>query len=187
MTDDNETMILPESLTAEIWLTFAARYGNTWVSQYGADPAGFASREWRSTLAGLSGEQVRAGFSADVLRGADWPPSSTVFRAMCLSIPSLANARYWFDHGEKDDFDRTVAQFLNVYGYDNAAGPRQDRMFREAYELAKAHLVGGGEPPPKPVIAIAPPPPPPPKPPSPEQQSRVRALMAELSAKLSMP
>ena len=68
-----------------IWLQMAARYGVSWTSQHGDAPDSFTGAEWRETLAGISPQQIKDGFAHDVLRADKWPPTSTMFRAMCLS------------------------------------------------------------------------------------------------------
>lgn len=149
-------------------MRMASRYGHAWVSQYGPIPDGIAAAEWRSTLAGLTGTQLGAGFAADRARGSEWPPSSTSFLAMCRDIPTLAKVnsevtklltqRKWLGGGreavEVSRFARLVWQKLNVYAFRNAPTKQADRMLEDAYGLAREHVIQGGELPDEPVALI---------------------------------
>lgn len=169
----------------------ASRYGHAWVSQYGTTPGGFAGAEWRDTLAGLSAEQFREGFRADRLRGAEWPPSSTAFRAMCLAVPSLAAVRAEVDvraaarHNplggsapavRMSPFAMEVWSRLNTYAYTH--GDKPDRVLREAFDLAREHVMAGGDLP-EPVAELPPPEPPKRTPVSPEV---AKAAFADIAA-----
>gem|GEM_PF-2478476 len=145
-----------------------SRYGNAWVSQYSDSPSGIAAAEWRSTLSGLTAEQLAAGFRADTLRGSNWPPSSTSFCAMCHEIPTpakvnsevfkLLTQRKWLAGGEErievSRFSRLVWSNLNVYAYRNAQGKQAERMLQDAYGLAVEYVIGGGELPVAPVALL---------------------------------
>ena len=148
-------------------MRMASRYGHTWVSQYGASPAGIAAAEWRSTLAGLTADDLKTGFRADTLRGSEWPPSSTSFLAMCRDIPTLAKVnsevtkllmqRKWTGNREIVEvsrFSRLVWMKLDVYGFRNAQAKQADRMLKDAYGLACEHVIAGGELPETPVALI---------------------------------
>jgi hypothetical protein len=149
-------------------MRMASRYGHTWVSQFGASPAGIAAAEWRSTLAGLTAEHIRAGFRADMLRGSEWPPSSTSFLAMCRDIPTFAKVnsevlkllmrRKWLGGGreviEVSRFSRLVWMKLDIYSFRNAQSKQAERMLKDAYGLACEHVIGGGELPETPVALI---------------------------------
>ena len=136
-------------------MRMASRYGHAWVSQYGAAPDGIAAAEWRGTLAGLSAKQIRNGFEDDALRGSDWPPSSTRFRAMCLDIPTLAEVSMRFRTNQSGPrFDRLVYQFLDSYRFKNSAWDKADRLLRDAYDMARDHIIAGGELPADPAALI---------------------------------
>jgi hypothetical protein len=190
---------LPQSATDELWMRMASRYGHAWVSQYGPLPDGIVAAEWRDTLKGITHEQLRAGFAEDAMRAADWPPTSTRFRAMCLDIPTMATVRLDIDrlvrallplgshgHGSREvrvsRFARVVWSYINSYEFRNESGRRADRMLREAYELASAYIMDGGELPVEPVALIAEPEK---APPSPEQERRTKAAAAEALSKIS--
>lgn len=186
-----KTPPLPKSATDELWMRMASRYGHAWVSQYGASPAGIAAAEWRSTLAGLSPQQVRVGFENDTLRAADWPPSSTRFRSMCLDMPELSEVSHRLqkalDPHRKVDFcpfDRLVMQFLDTYRWRNSSCKESDRLLRDAYGMARDHVMAGGELPPEPVALIEKPAEKPHKPASPEV---VAEHISKLNALLNVP
>lgn len=145
---------LSPSATDELWLRMASRYGHAWVSQYGAAPQGIAGAEWRSTLGALTAAQLREGFAADERRGSDWPPSSTTFRAMALGIPTLAVVRAGLSAKEPTRFVRQVWQHIDRYRFLHADQREGDRLLAEAYELARLHVMDGGELPPAPEALI---------------------------------
>lgn len=172
---------LPKSVTDELWMRMASRYGHAWVSQYGASPAGIAAAEWRSTLAGMTPEQIREGFKVDSLRGEEWPPSSTRFRAMCLGIPTLAEVSLAFRNKDYDaPFVRLTYQFLDAYRFKNSPWDKADKLLRDAYSLARDHLLAGGELPAKPVALLQREKPQEPKPAAPEVAAEHLAKLAEM-------
>lgn len=128
----------------------ASRYGHAWVSQYGPQPDGIAGAEWRSTLAGMDKEDIDWGFREDRARGAEWPPSSSAFRAMCLGVPSLAavldevNDRLKYDPKEPPTpFVRYMWRYVDAYRLKQADYKAADRLIKNAYELAKADVMDG--------------------------------------------
>lgn len=146
-----------------------SRYGHAWASQYGDKPDGIAAAEWRGTLAGLTGAQLREGFEADALRGNDWPPSSARFRSLCLGIPIIATVRAEIDGYMRQGrhapivnmcrFSRGVLARMDVYGYRNADVKRAERIFSEAYQRTREFVMEGGTLPVEPagLISHAPP------------------------------
>jgi hypothetical protein len=145
---------LPLSATDELWMRMASRYGHAWVSQYGPMPDGIAAAEWRDTLWGITSTQMRAGFDEDAIRGAEWPPSSTKFRAMCLGIPPLAEVRSEINHMLRysaagqgslmSRFARGVWSRIDSYAYRNASGRIAERIMREAFDLTRDFVMNGG-------------------------------------------
>lgn len=146
----------------------ASRYGNAWVSNFGAQPNGIAAAEWRGTLAGVTPEQLREGFEADVLRADNWPPSSAKFKAMCLGIPSIASIRAevvdYLTYRKPFDgpdarpiisrFARGVLSRLDTYSYRNASGKLADRIFEEAFQRTREFVMEGGTLPVNPLALI---------------------------------
>jgi hypothetical protein len=139
----------------------ASRYGHAWVSQYGPLPDGIAAAEWRETLAGLTSAQLREGFDADRSRGAEWPPSSTRFRALCLGIPTIASVRSEINSRERSHVDVNVSRFargvwsrMDSYGYRNGTGKQQERILADAYDLTREFVMDGGTLPVDPVALV---------------------------------
>ena len=155
---------LPSSAMDELWMRMASRYGHAWVSQYGPLPDGIAAAEWRSTLWGLTPEQLREGFEADAVRGSEWPPSSPKFRSMCFGVPSIASVRLeisdmcrYAGMGQESivsRFTRGVWSRINSYAYRNATGKVAERMVADAYELTKEFVLEGGTLPVDPVARL---------------------------------
>jgi len=148
---------LPIDALERLWLRMATRYGHAWVSQYGAEPSGIGGAEWAETLAGLALEQIGAGFAADRARGAEWPPSAPLFRSLCLAIPGFAQIRRSIVAKDRTPFMRLVWQHIDGYRFSRADQTVADRMLRDAYEIARDHVMRGGALPPEPVAEIAPP------------------------------
>lgn len=134
----------------ELWAHMAARYGHTWTSQYvrGPDAAmAIAMAEWGETLRGLTAEQIQRGLDADMQRGDEWPPSSAHFRALCFGIPSFAAMRYEMTHAEvsRTPFGLLCWKFVDPFLMRQADQREAHRIARDAYELAKDHVLRGGE------------------------------------------
>lgn len=145
----------------ELFARMAARYGHTWTSQYvrGGDAVmAIAYAEWGDTLAGLNGAQIQHGIHIDGQRGAEWPPSSTQFRSLCLDVPSFAAARFEMAHGDepRTPFGLLCWRFVDPCRLRTANQQEADRLAKDAYELAKAHVMAGGELPPVPAALAKP-------------------------------
>nr|WP_255703327.1 hypothetical protein [Lysobacter sp. GX 14042] len=121
----------------------ASIYGHRWTSSYGDDPAGMAGDTWASGLAGLTGAQLAHGLQACLASSEPWPPTLPEFRSMCLGIPPMAAVR--LDAGKQGGFTRLVWQFLDGHRYRSVSADQADRLLREAYELAREHVMRGGE------------------------------------------
>lgn len=126
-----------------LWGRMAAIYGHRWTSSYGDDPAGMVGDTWAAGLVGLTGAQLAKGLEACIASSDPWPPSLPDFRARCVGIPALASVR--LDTGKSDPFTRLVWQHLDGYRYKQAPSDQSDRLLREAYELAREHVMRGGE------------------------------------------
>lgn len=125
-----------------LWLHMGATYPHKWASAQGDDPRGVAGKVWASELAGMTRGQIDRGLSACRNASDPWPPSLPAFKAMCLGIPPLAAVR--LDTGKADPFTRLVWQNLDGYRYKQAPSDQADRLLREAYELAREHVMRGG-------------------------------------------
>lgn len=120
----------------------AAIYGHRWTSSYGDDPAGMVGDTWAAGLVGLSGAQLAKGLEACITSSDPWPPSLPDFRARCVGVPPLASVR--LDTDKASPFTRLVWQNLDSYRYRQAPADQADRLLREAYELAREHVMRGG-------------------------------------------
>lgn len=169
------------------YIRMAALFGHTFTSQYGTSPNGVAGDTWAAVLAGLSGEQLACGLREVVKLGSDWPPSAPRFRMLCLNIPSLAHVRQEFksaDSKHRSPFARKMWQFIDSYALTRADQDKADRMFRDAYDLTREHVMNGGELPQPPVAVIENEKPAEPVSPSPE---KVKQHLAEIERMLKEP
>lgn len=164
------------------WVRMATMFGHSWVSQYGAEPAGLAGDTWGTVLAGLTGEQIAQGMRETLASGSDWPPSAPRFRAMCIGAPSLAVTAHAMRTGATDPFTRQAWTYiLDPHGFRLADAERQDRLIRDAHELAVRFVMEGGELPEEPVASIGHEPAPPHIPASPEfARERLAAIQRQL-------
>ena len=162
-------------------------FGHTFTSQYGTEPSGVAGDTWAAVLAGLSGEQLARGLREVVKLGSDWPPSAPRFRMLCLDIPTLAAVRQEFknaDGAHRSPFARKLWQFIDSYQLGRADQDKADRMFRDAYDLTREHVMNGGALDPAPVAALETEKPAAPKPATPE---KVRRHLEEIDRLLNPP
>lgn len=132
-------------------------YGHRWTSAYGetADDCG-AGETWAKGLAGVTGEQLGEGLKACVASADPWPPTLPEFRARCLGIPPLAQVRLELrgSSRSRSRFTLQVWQSIDSYRFKQASSEQSDRLLRDAYELAREHVMRGGELPELPVAAI---------------------------------
>lgn len=135
-----------------LWIAMADIYGHKWTSAYGVDAAKGAGSTWAAGLADLTRRHFAAGIDACRVSADPWPPTLPQFRAMCLGIPSLAAVK--LDRDKATPFARLVWQHLDGYRMRQASADAADRMLREAYELAREHVMRGGALPGEPVAAI---------------------------------
>lgn len=124
----------------------------------GEDPRGPAGRAWATALAGMSREQIDAGLEACRHRADGWPPALGEFQAMCLGVPSLARVEIEISRAAPENrlpFTLLVWQLLDVHAYRIAPAKESRRLLAEAYELAREHVMRGGELPQQPTAALA--------------------------------
>ncbi len=153
-------------------------YGHRWTAAYGESADEGAGETWAKGLAGLSVQHVAAGIGACIASADPWPPTLPEFRAKCLGIPPLAAVR--LDGERADPFTVLVWSYLDGYRYRAVSADQADRMLREAYELAREHVMRGGDLP-KIAAAIAQDDPKPPVELTPEERAeRLAKLRAEL-------
>ncbi|AFC85892.1 hypothetical protein Fraau_1469 [Frateuria aurantia DSM 6220] len=158
-------------------------FGHSWVSQYGANPAGLAGDTWGTVLAGLTGEQIAQGMRETLALGSDWPPSAPRFRAMCIGIPSLAATQHAMRTGATDPFTRQAWTYIDSFQFRSADADQAARMMRDAHELTVRFVMDGGELPAEPVAAIAVDPAPEHVPASPDfARQRIEEIQRQLGA-----
>jgi len=170
-----------QSLLDNFWVRMGALYGHTWTSQFGVHPDGLAADTWATALAGVTPSQVAHGMREALAAGGEFPPSAPRFRAMCFGIPSFAQTRLAVAAKECSPFVRQVWSNLDTYRFSRADQSHADRMLKDAYELARDHVMRGGELPPDPVAEIEAPKATPRRPAPPDV---VRAACSQLEALL---
>lgn len=140
----------------------AAIYGHRWASAYGDAPEDASGKlsvpgdTWSRGLSGVTEQQIGGGLNRCIASADPWPPTLPEFRALCLDIPTLAAVRADYRAGKVSPFMRLLHQHLDVYRMRHAEADRSDRMFRDAYETAREHVMRGGALPPEPVAYIGP-------------------------------
>lgn len=161
-----ETPLAPTAART-LWVRMAEIYGHRWTSAYGDNPNEGAALTWAKGLAGISAKQVGDGLRACVSSSDPWPPTLPEFRGMCLSIPTLAAVKVeQAQEGGRSPFVRLVWSYLDGYAMRRMSSDQCDRAIREAYGLAREHVMRGGDLPPEPAgelthsaktIVVAPP------------------------------
>jgi len=173
----------PVSITAiaTVWTRMAEIYGTRWTSGFGADPSTGAGSTWAKGLAGITAQQLGAGLTACIAAADPWPPTLPEFRARCLGVPSLAQVSNELRNGgDRSGFTVLVGFKLDGYRYRGASASDADRMVREAYELAREHVMRGGEVPEPAATAL----PPPAKVPEVVDRDAARAALERAAAEL---
>lgn len=165
--------------TETLWLRLGEIYGHKWTSAYGDKATGSAAQTWAKGLGGLTALQVADGLKSCLANPDPWPPTLPEFRARCLGIPPLAAVR--LDSTKIEPFTRLVWQYLNTYRYRNASADLADKLLREAYELAREHVMRGGDLPEPAVAEIEHKPAPKPQIPETreEREARLRLLLGD--------
>lgn len=126
-----------------LWEAMVSIYGHRWISAYGADQAEGSGDAWAKGLAGLAPGQIGRGIDECIVASDPWPPTLPQFRGMCLGIPPFAAVR--LDTDRVEPFTRLVWQHLDGHRYRTSPADKADRLLREAYELAREHVMRGGE------------------------------------------
>lgn len=131
------------SLADYLWLHMNATFPHKWTSALGDNPRATAGMVWAAELAGFTRAQIDAGLSACRNGSDEWPPTLPAFKALCLGIPPFAAVR--LDAERAEPFTRLVWQHLDGHRYRTSPADKADRLLREAYELAREHVMRGGE------------------------------------------
>jgi hypothetical protein len=126
------------------WLRMAEPFGHRWTSSFGVDASKGAGTTWAKGLAGLTLDQIAGGIETAIIDSEDgWPPTLSQFRAMCLGIPSWSQLRSTH-RDTRDPFAVLVWQHIDGHRYRLADAERAERMLRDAYEVARKHVMRGG-------------------------------------------
>lgn len=133
----------------------AGMFGHTWISQYGAKPHGVGGDTWAAALSGINATQIANGLRETLLLASDFPPSAPRFRALCLGIPTFGSIRAEMvgRSGACTPFARLTWSFVDGYRFRMVDADKSDRMLRDAYEMARDHVMRGGDLP-EPSVAI---------------------------------
>lgn len=166
-----------------LWERMAEVYGHRWTSAYGEDAEAGAGITWAKGLAGITPQQLAAGLSSSIASADPWPPTLPEFRARCLGIPPLATVR--LDVKRAAPFTRLVWQHLDGFRYRQAPADQADRLLREAYELAREHVMRGGQLPR--VSGVLPSEKPQPKPVDPAGPEEIKARLERARAEAGLP
>jgi hypothetical protein len=132
-----------------LWSRMTAIYGHKWTAAYGErcdDDVGAlttAGDTWQRGLAGVDERRIGTGLNACLMSADPWPPTLPAFRSMCLSIPTLAVVKLGL-RTNRTGFNRLVWQNLDSHLLRQATAERADYMIRDAYELAREHVMSGG-------------------------------------------
>lgn len=128
-----------------LWTRMAEIYGHKFTSAFG-DSESHAAKTWAKGLTGIGPQQLANGLEACLVSADPWPPTLPEFRARCLSVPSLAAVKLDLRNSRKRAlFTHLVWSFVDHTAYGNAHGDKSDRMLRDAYELAREHVMRGGD------------------------------------------
>lgn len=137
------------------WLRMAGMFGHTWTSAYGDNPSGIGADTWSAALADVSPTQIAHGLRETLATGAEFPPSAPRFRAMCLGVPSLASVKHILHAKQYDRFASLVLSKLDTYIFSRSDQKTADRLLKDAYEIARDHVMRGGNLPAEPVGRLA--------------------------------
>lgn len=134
------------SLADYVWLHMAGIFGHAFTSAYGDNSRSHAGAEWATALSGFSRAQIDRGINACRNSGAEFPPSATRFKAMCLGIPSFAQVSAEIlttTSANRSPFARLVWSHIDGYAHRHAGATEAERMRRDAYELSCAEVMDG--------------------------------------------
>lgn len=142
------------SLASYLWAHMGGLYGHKWSTAFGTNPQSIGGKEWTLTLEGLTREQIDQGLQACRTSGDEWPPNASLFRAMCLAVPTVEAVRAELHGGEPSPFTRAVWAKLDVHRHRHASADQADKMVGAAYELVRERVMRGESLPEPPVAAL---------------------------------
>lgn len=141
-----------QSALRRFWSRMAGIYGHRWNSAFGDAPedAGgdltIAGDTWKRGLLGVTETQIGVGITACIASAEPWPPTLPEFRALCLGVPSIGEVRALVSkRSGASPFIRLVWQHIDGWNFARADQHAADRMLRDAYEIAREHVMRGGE------------------------------------------
>lgn len=162
----------PKRLVRDLWVRMAGMYGYKWTSAFGDSPEHgddsghtpgdltIAGEMWSLALAGLSRAQVAQGIRRCLVSSDRYIPSAPEFRALAMGIPTEARVRLVIkDINKLEDpqllsFCRLVWTFIDGWRFRTADRHTEAMMVRDAYELAREHVMAGGGLPAPPAGAL---------------------------------
>lgn len=151
----------------------ASIYGYRWASAYGDSPerldnahAGQAALTdagavWSDGLAGITPHCIAAGVRRAVFSANGFPPTLPEFRAMCLGIPTLARVQLQLSRRDEggdpwlQGFLRLVMSYIDMWRLDCDDPKAFSFAIRDAYGLAREHVMSGGDMPSAPSGLLA--------------------------------
>lgn len=157
-----------------LWSKMTGIYGYRWASAFGDSPerddADKASGNvgltdagivWAEGLTGLSPQSIAAGVRRAVFSANGFPPTLPEFRAMCLGVPPLARVQLLLGRQDQADdpwlqgFIRLVLRNIDTWRLDHDDPKSFTFAVRDAYGLAREHIMSGGDVPPAPAGYLA--------------------------------
>lgn len=157
-----------------LWSKLASIYGYRWVSAFGdspereddQQPAGHATLTdtgaiWADGLAGISPHCIAAGVRRAVFSANGFPPTLPEFRAMCLGVPTLARVQLLLGRRNQVEdpwlqgFLRLVMRYMDTWRLDHDDPKAFTFAVRDAYGLAREHVMSGGDVPDAPAGLLA--------------------------------
>lgn len=99
---------------------------------------------WLSVLRDFSGEQIGKALQDCINRDDPFPPGLPEFKAMLLQIPSLAWVKKNIDNRE-NQFILLVKRNLDFFAYKKADAKQAAWILKDAYDLARQHVLEGGD------------------------------------------
>lgn len=142
----------PIGVVARFWLAAIGVWGYKWTSHHGDLPVNddgsftIGGLLWARGLAEFSEPQITAAIERAITLGSEWPPNLPEMRTLCFGIPSLADVRDDATRAPeyRSAFTRLVWQHIDGFRYRQASIELADRMLRDAYELAREHVMRSG-------------------------------------------
>ncbi len=163
-----------------LWQRMADLLGHRWTSSFGSDAGTGAGKTWAEELGDLTLAQLAVGLRSVAVMPSDWWPSVPAFRELCFAVPSFAlvRAEIAMKNARRSPFTLLTYEYLDRHRHAMAPADQADRLLREAYDVAREHVMRGGALPEIPEELSAPPP----EERVPASESTVRASCAAIEA-----